>query len=481
LDSAWTPDSPYTLELERAQANTFADTRRVAERYLELHRAHPQRQDLLLDAIEAESSPVERLRLLEQADWSNHPSVIQRRAKLLECWALLTLGRPPDAEACAGSVVAGLSVAANVSALRHLGEAKAVIAIARYNQARESTDFAEFKEAAQIYRQAGLEFQALRIEAQSELLRGHPGRDPMPQLERLMSIAQKNQMRSIELNLHRSLAVRLGHLEDPEGRLAHLENAARLAVLFASRREIVWVSLALAAEHWGRNELSEVERVLDDLSAMELDLDTRAIIAARRALVLSAKGMEEEAERILREKLKEIRASAAEPISAESHALVLLGLIERSAKAADVKGLKDLLPDFRRVAPEHLVFSAHIYDILLLNLEGNREGAVGSLQKLLADETLGSERWESVVWLALQLGQIEIASKLLDDACGISTVAPPAEESLECILARANIAVESGDVATATTLLTEIDGGMLEGTPGVYREVEQLRMRLAPR
>ncbi len=481
LDSAWAPDSPYTLELERAQANTFADKRRVAEKYLELHRSHPQRQDLLLDAIEAESSPVERMRLLEQADWSSQPSVIQRRAKLLECWALLTLGRPPDAEACADSVVAELAVAVNVSALRHLGDAKAVIAIARYNQALESADFAEFKDAAQIYRQAGLEFQALRIEAQSELLRGHPGRDPMPQLERLMSIAQKNQMRSIELNLHRSLAVRLGLLEDPEGRLAHLESAARLAALFGSRREIVWVSLALAAEHWDRNELSEVERVLDDLSAMELDLDTRAIIAARRALVVSARGMEADADRILRETLKEIRASAAEPISAESHALVLLGLIEQSAKAADVKGLKDLLPDFRRVAPEHLVFSADIYEILLLKLEGNQEGAISALQRLLADEPLRSDRWESVVWLALQLGQLEIASELLGDACGISTSVPSAKQRLKCTLARANIAVESGDVATASSLLAEIEGGMLESTPGVYREVEQLRMRLAPR
>jgi cellulose synthase operon protein C len=214
LEPNWNPNGLYELELERAHAKTAAELSRVAERYLELYRQHPARLDLFLVGIDAQVSFTERLRLLASVDWTAQPSVISRKAKLLECWALLGIGQPAEAEVCASAVIKRVPASGSLFSMRHLGEAQSILAIARYNQATEDPSFSEFKTAAKTYTQAGWGLQALRIRAQAEILSGHPGQQEMPHLAELLALVERNRLPLVQLNLFRSLATRLFNLHD---------------------------------------------------------------------------------------------------------------------------------------------------------------------------------------------------------------------------------------------------------------------------
>lgn len=384
LDPSWGQSSPYLLELERAQANTFADTRRVAERYLDLYRAHPKRLDLLLDAVEAEASPLERLRLLEQADWTHQASVVQRRAKLLECWALLTLGRPAEADACASSLVESSKAASQSSALRHVGEAKSIIAIARYNQNVESPDFSLFEDAAQAHLLAGRPFQALRIRAQAELLTKRIGHDSTPVLDDVLQVVARNRLRATELSLRRSLVVRLVQLNDYEGALAQLKQVRRTAVLYGGRREIAWAALALASEHWNRAEFEEIHKILDELEASGPDIDTLTKIVARRAAVLEAEGRFQELERILERHGQMLDEGNLQNLSAESAALFQMELVETALRAGAFDGLDAKIEQLQANAPEHLVASALLLKARLKFYLGDSVGARAALDEIRA-------------------------------------------------------------------------------------------------
>ena len=209
LEPNWNPNGLYELELERAHAKTAAELSRVAERYLELYRQHPARLDLFLVGIDTEVSFTERLRLLASVDWTAQPSIISRKAKLLECRALLGIGQPAEAEGCASAVIKRVPASGSVFSMRHLGEAQSILAIARYNQATEDPSFSEFETAAKTYTQVGWGLQALRIRAQAEILSGHPGQQEMPHLAELLALVERNRLLLVELNLFRSLATRL--------------------------------------------------------------------------------------------------------------------------------------------------------------------------------------------------------------------------------------------------------------------------------
>jgi DNA-binding winged helix-turn-helix (wHTH) protein len=420
LDPIWTVDSPYTLELERAQASTFADSARVAERYLRLHQRYPERPDILLDAVEALASPVERLRLLQERQWTGLPTTIERRAKLLECWSLLTLGRPVEAEACALSISETVISSGNRSALRHLGDAKSVIAIARYNQATEDPGFREFREAAEAHRRDGRDFQALRIEAQAELLAGHPGKDPMPHLDQLLIQAQRNQLRLIELNLYRSLSRRLFNIDDPPAALEYLKKAERVAAVYGGPREIAWVSLTLAGEYWRRGELSQVERQLDAMDTRAMDLDTRVTVNARRALLLHARGEWEAASRLLQSQRAEIERSDPGLISDESLSLIRIQEMDMMLRRGDFSRLSSQLEDFRARAPEHLVGYAEVLDARVRLMTGDSGGAREWVLNQVSESANLAENELDLAEIGLAVGAFgqvqELALRALDRA-----------------------------------------------------------------
>lgn len=412
LDPSWGQSSPYTLELESAHANTFADTRRVAERYLELYRAHPQRLDLLLDAVEAEDSPVERLRLLEQAEWADQPSAIRRRAKLRECGALMSLGRPPEAEACAASVAQGLTTATHGSALRQLGVAKAIVANARYNQGIESPDLREFRQSAEAFRRGGNGLDALRIEATTEMLHGHPGRDVLPRLDQFQALVTRNQLRLAEFDLYRNLAIRLIYLDDPQRSLGYLQKARRVAMVYGGRREMAWASLSLGGEHFQRGEIAQAEEVLAGLDALDLDLDTRSTVAARRVGVLQLQGRHAEAAQLVERMWSSALREGAEPMSDESRALLRLSRVAIALQRGDLKTIGPDLDALKSEAPPDLAQYGYLLEANARFLGGDSGGSIELVQAELEKHAAGGSEGLTLAELALDVGMLDDAERL---------------------------------------------------------------------